>query len=74
MSTMDRSPEYLIHSRPKSDTIHKLRVLASCALFGALLVGATIGHGGGEFDIRIVGALAGALAGAGAWAFRKATI
>lgn len=46
-----------------SPIFHRLRFVASCALGGALLTGAVLGHDLSGFDPRSVGAALGLLAG-----------
>ncbi len=46
-----------------SPVFHRLRFVASCALGGALLTGAVLGHDLSGFDPRSIGAAVGLLAG-----------
>ena len=46
-----------------SPVFHRLRFVASCALGGALMTGAVLGHDVSGFDPRSIGAVVGLLAG-----------
>lgn len=48
----------------KNTNIHKLRVIAGYALIGSVLTGTLLGWVPMPFDLRIVGASVGAVAGA----------
>lgn len=62
---VDRMPDELrrpVHAEP-SPVFHRLRFVASCALGGALLTGAVLGHNVSGFDPRSIGAAFGLFAG-----------
>lgn len=61
---VDRVPDEL-HRRGRAEpslVFHRLRFMASCALGGALLTGAVLGHDLSGFDPRSIGAAVGLLA------------
>ena len=63
--SVDRMPDELrrpVRAEP-SPVFHRLRFLASCALGGALLTGAVLGHDVSGFDPRSNGAALGLVAG-----------
>jgi len=51
-------------SRKSAPTLHKLRFVTGCALIGSVLTGAFFAWVPVPFDLRVVGAGIGALAGA----------
>ena len=52
-----------ITRKSKPRTMHKVRIIAGCALIGSVLTGVFLGWAPFSFDIRVVGAGVGALAG-----------
>ncbi len=61
----DRMQDHLHHAvrAEPSPVFQRLRFLASCALGGALLTGAVLGHDVSGFDPRSIGAALGLVAG-----------